>query len=1335
IDNFRLIAVAPQTFRNHIPVLYLAAILRRGDSKYDPEFLNDPAQWAERNFSRSDVSSWLEAHLNQSHQQADSQDFSLPSIYQDWFKQPMLMKSNNQLHDQVIYESKNWLKALQDSRSILFARKEVLHKMLLYLADLEFIHRYQILQTHVRNIKKLHDPITKTCILFFKTNPNANSQIATFQRRILFILAGFDHDPGESEITELGNDLDLFGTKTTHNSIGFNGYFNHFKHPEKLTVDSIARYSRRSYPDYILCDFQIWKSIQSDAEVNLAMSGEEEQLLHTMQFPAFINGRAGSGKSTMLHYSFSYYCDLYLKQKSDLQNIRPLFLTYSDRLTDKARKNVRQILESHAHYISNGQPVKRQDLDDLDKSFQSFQSFLLSCLPNHQIDRFTSDKYVSFHEFKQRYKRSIHDCPHSPEVCWYAIRTYIKGYAFEENSDRHIDFLTIDDWHEQVPKRHKKIADGVFQTIYQKVWAWYKDLQTEQQLWDDQDLARSVLSAIAKGETEQMAYSAIFCDEAQDFTRIEFQLILRLSVWSQYELPRFGIESLPFAFAGDPMQTLNPTGFNWESFQANFYENILLPLDPNGDRKLRSERLQLKELHQNYRSPAPIVKFTNIIHLWRRVLFETKELCPQEPWGIEDNPRPRKLILDSDLMTDELQKIKDSGATFLLPCDEGGEVEFIHSSAQLSTLFPDTNIDKIPPKIHTPSGLKGLERSHIVVYLFGDYYAQQFDSNPLHLISRTTDNLQLEYFLNKLYVAVSRATCNLTIIDTQTGEDTLWNTAISRQAMEKWLKRIQHNLQDPNFSTSTWQENVDYLFSYGHAEITQIDFKTEAKASLLEGIDSKDKQWIDEAIADYQRADMPMAVRYCQAWKLRLGKKLQAAGQEFMALTAWDDSDFQPMQDAWECFWQGQCWADLAVWFQQADPQAKQQRWAQAIQFMQATAEKKIAIGAIASFAQFLCDQPEEEWTIYRSDATWRALLERYRLAIAQTLNKIDGKTQSSNHPTATLLVQWGDGLRQIANHSTDARAMSGLAAQCFYLAQRYEDAIALWDKHQQIPPEYDIAKGQSIAAPANISWLHKANLFDQIVAIWLEHGRPIAGDWTAQLPHIRKALDQQQQMPELLDVYIQHQQWDQAIALTETNLFQSHHHLKIIKGIAQDENCSYQHMELSQQRQWSEFIRTEMSQWSQESQQDPEQILAACIALEKLNYHKTILPTFEQLIKQNALGGNLQTFVKERWLVVKGRQIESTSRPSQKDREKRQQRSQQWNIRWQDLTTDLPTLPLSNQPDILAPDPITDAMETQMQQLQQQIMANLQDLSLDELQQVNHYVNFVRYLQNTDSR
>ncbi|MGK7889829.1 MAG: UvrD-helicase domain-containing protein [Leptolyngbyaceae cyanobacterium] len=1094
-------------------------------------------------------------------------------------------------------------------------------------------------------------------------------------------------------------------------------------------MDSIARYSRRSYPDYILYEFSSWQSMQSDAEVNLAMSGEEEQLLHTMQFPAFINGRAGSGKSTMLHYSFSYYCDLYLKQKSDLKDIRPLFLTYSDRLTDKARKNVRQILASHAHYVSHGQPITDQDLRYLDKSFQSFRSFLLSCLPDHQIDRFTTDKYVSFHEFKKRYKRSMHNCHYSPEVCWHVIRTYIKGYAFEENSDRHTDYLTIDDWDELVPKRHKKIADDVFKGIHQTVWSWYKELQAEQQLWDDQDLARSVLSAIARGETSQRAYSAIFCDEAQDFTRIEFQLILRLSVWSQYELPRFGIKSLPFAFAGDPMQTLNPTGFDWESFQANFYENILLPLDPNGDRHLRSDRLGLKELHQNYRSPAPIVKFTNIIHLWRRVLFENKDLSPQEPWGIEDNPRPRKIILDSDIVTDELLRIKNSGATFLLPCDEGGEVEFIQNSPHLRTLFPDTMTGRIPPKIHTPSGLKGLERSHIVVYFFGHYYAQQFNKSPLHLISQITDNLQLEYFLNKLYVAVSRATCNLTIIDTQTGEDFLWNTAMSRQTMGRWLKRIQQEIQDPYFSAKTWQENIDYLSSYGHSEITQIDFKAEARASLLAGIESQDEQWIDEAIADYQRAEVAVAVRYCEAWKLKLAQKLQEAGQKFMALTEFDDPDFQPMQDAWECFWQGQCWTDLTLWFQQADPQAKQQHWAKPIQFMQATVDKKIAPEAIAPFAQFLCDQLEDQWTTYRPDTTWRAMLKQYRWAIAQTLKT---NTLSGQPLDPAILLQWGDGLQQIAKHGINPREMNGLAAQCFYLAQRYEDAIALWDQHRQTPDEYYIAKGNCLTVPDNIPWLNKAKLFDQITAIWLEHERPITGAWAAQLSHIRKALDQQNRMSDLLEVYVQHQQWGNAIALTETYSSQSDDHLSIIRGIASDNNCSYQRMEFSQQRQWSEFIQTEMKQWDQASQQEPEQFLAACVALEKLNYHKIILPTFEQLIKQKELGSGLRTFIKERWLVVKGRQLDA--KPSPRDRDRRQQRSQQWGIRWQDLSVDLPTLPLPDQSKILAPDPASDETQTQSQAqrkaLQQQIMTNLHDLSLGELQQVEHYIHFLRYLQ-----
>ena len=57
------------------------------------------------------------------------------------------------------------------------------------------------------------------------------------------------------------------------------------------------------------------------------------------------------------------------------------------------------------------------------------------------------------------------------------------------------------------------------------------DFARKKNVGDDQDLARAVLAGIVNGEIQPQLYAATFCDEAQDFTRIEFQLILRLSVW------------------------------------------------------------------------------------------------------------------------------------------------------------------------------------------------------------------------------------------------------------------------------------------------------------------------------------------------------------------------------------------------------------------------------------------------------------------------------------------------------------------------------------------------------------------------------------------------------------------------------------------------------------------------------------------------------------------------------------------------------------------------------------------------------------------------------------
>lgn len=708
MDKKLRLTAAVKTFFEDDQVLYLVELLPKQDREYR-SFVDDRKQYQKQKIDWSIIPEWL----NEKKQITPSVQPKLPLYLADWLKRPALIKRENK----VVYESQIWVKLFLAQQPSFDSQIKSFYGIVDTLVS-GGESNYTIEKTIYKNVYRCVDPTTECCALFSQIQPYDEPE-----RKIIFLLAAFDHAPKTDEIANVGNELDLFGSKVPYNRLNDS---------LTITANDIARYSRRSYPDFIVCDFEIWKAMESDEKVNLAMSGEEEELLHSIIFPAFINGRAGSGKSTMLHYAFAYYCDRYLEtlkhsdlSSEELEQIRPLFLTYSDRLTEKARDTVCQILKSHAQFRMPA-PDEVENHMLVHGFFQTFQGFLLSCLPHDEIDNFDRENYVSFHVFKQHYPKISHKTKYSPEVCWHAIRTYIKGYHFI-NEDQ--DYLSEDEYCEEISKKDKKIEDADFRRIYDSVWKWYRNLCTENNLWDDQDLTRAVLRGIANGTITPNFYATVFCDEAQDFTRIEFQLILHLSVWSQYSLP-YGIESLPFAFAGDPLQTLNPTGFSWTSFRANFYENILLPLDPENSRGLRDpERLVLKELHQNYRSPAPIVKFTNVVHLWRYVLFDNKKLEPQVPWRTEGCCPTQKGIINIDLLVKEFESRLDQGAILLLPCDEGGEVEFIKKSPILQQIFSISNGQK-PPQVHTPVGLKGLEEADIIVFSFGQYYVDQFGKIP-----------------------------------------------------------------------------------------------------------------------------------------------------------------------------------------------------------------------------------------------------------------------------------------------------------------------------------------------------------------------------------------------------------------------------------------------------------------------------------------------------------------------------------------------------------------------------------------------------------------------------
>ena len=115
----------------------------------------------------------------------------------------------------------------------------------------------------------------------------------------------------------------------------------------------------------------------------------------------------------------------------------------------------------------------------------------------------------------------------------------------------------------------------------------------------------------------------VFCDESQDFTNLELDLIERLSLFSKRRLDPHQLRDVPYAFAGDPLQTLNPTGFDWGATQASFHDNMVRQLDPHGRGKLR---FNFQELSFNYRSSEHIVRLTNLVQLLRARMFGLKSI-------------------------------------------------------------------------------------------------------------------------------------------------------------------------------------------------------------------------------------------------------------------------------------------------------------------------------------------------------------------------------------------------------------------------------------------------------------------------------------------------------------------------------------------------------------------------------------------------------------------------------------------------------------------------------------------------------------------------------------
>ena len=670
-----------------------------------------------------------------------------------------------------------------------------------------------------------------------------------------------------------------------------------------VNEDSVLRHSRRSYPSIICYDEDMWIKVQKDPQANLALSPEEAEILRTSHlqdpsrpaFPLFINGRAGSGKSTLLQYLFAE-CVLRWSAQFSWQSSpqsRPLYFASSSELLKVAKDNVRSLLKANHDHLLAALQIDSSVLNSLDSCFQDSLQFLRSLVGDDAEQRFARAKYVSYAKFRRlwverfgRERNAVREF--GPQISWHVIRGLIKGMS--------VDALLEKDDYEELPQEERTVSREVYERVYDRVWkAWYEGLYRNGEAWDSQDLVRFLLD----NDRCPTSHVSVFCDEAQDFTRLELEALYRCSLFSARQIAFQSVKRVPFVFAGDPFQTLNPTGFRWESVRAAFTERILRSLYRFNSRA-DIPQLNYQELTFNYRSSMRIVHLCNSIQAVRASLFSHHSLLPQSTWHVGNDSSAPVFFEKGDAQMEAVLK-EQSDLFLIVPCEEGEEVEYVANDPYLHTIV-QTAEDGTPRNVLSASRAKGLEFHRVALYGWSLREESRQISKRLRSSVRedmsVDERLGLEYFLNNLYVAASRAQRRLFVIDEKGSRDGLWWFVSDQQ-------HLAHTLRDLP-KRDTWLANSGLLF--GGVPESFKDDRDDPRAIAdqfeREGLSKEDSYLLKLASLQFALAGDVAKSHECRAVAELFDGRYREAGDSFKLANLFER--------AINAYWRGRLYREIA---------------------------------------------------------------------------------------------------------------------------------------------------------------------------------------------------------------------------------------------------------------------------------------------------------------------------------------------------------------------------------------------------------------------------------------
>jgi len=665
----------------------------------------------------------------------------------------------------------------------------------------------------------------------------------------------------------------------------------------RTNIDLLVKSSCKGYPDWVLCmDYPEWKELEFDDKCNFALSEEEIDVLNYSQYPIFINGLAGSGKSTVLYYLFSHIYINYVLNNSQKDKRPFLFLTYSEALKDKSYDSIKSLIRSILYHRGYSKTVvdNRKLLKKLDGSFYSFRDFLrTNFLSVDEMSLFLDENHIDIVKFKELYNQCT--VPNHNKFSYIKIWSQIRNIKGKKCIDQNHRFFEYYRWYNSILKDNNI------------------EKNNKSSYWDDLSLIRYVVDNKIEKLSKKKKFNIIFCDEAQDFTEIEIYLIMSLSKYIDYDLSQF--PNIPFAFAGDPNQTISPTGFNWSHLKNTFNDSF---------RNQIGSHIQLsdQQLEYNYRSKASIVALANSLQYINNRYLSEDTLKPQKVWNSLPGKTPSFYYIEDnkDLLYLGFEKCvtitSDDGEYRLKPSLN----EFTEDSTPISDPILRDWLDNVDNKekkknILTPLTAKGLEYPSVLLYKFADLVPDSFVkilNEPNSIIDKNTDEwYECSSFLTKLYIAVSQAKSALYIFDTREGYEKFWkhfeknvfvgNLIKNSPEEKKWCDEIS---QKPLCGGIEIGESDEFV-----AEVNN-DFNLLQIAINLKS-SAKDSQGYIRAAGFYKQAGYDNESKECIAWSYFFNSEYQKAGELFEKLEDTEEKKIEWRKLAVRSYWKGCCWSKL----------------------------------------------------------------------------------------------------------------------------------------------------------------------------------------------------------------------------------------------------------------------------------------------------------------------------------------------------------------------------------------------------------------------------------------